>query len=858
MKLKVMKEFVFVLILFLFLLPYVSSITEGTCSVVTRAECADTNPNSYVVMGLTGITNSHGQNATTTGNYPYVLCCRFGTGSTSCSIEGVNKIVGLSSITNAHAENKSLTNYNPSVCYENIRCTLKSSCDTATENGVLSLSSNTNAHIGPYEEMGSYANKVCCTKTSMHYEPLCVISSAQWGAENGTADTTVVMGRTVAMDIMGTGTCDGRIAYLEVWKLGLLGDTKTAQKNVTFSGQFAQSSWRPLVADGITVNDNYYFGAGLGSPLAIARKNGAWDQLASTVPRSSNLKVDAANYCDNINSCADYSNELNCNSRSIQISDGQSVDKCGIAPGLNSGGALTGTACSVLKPCNCKWDSSTNICLFNQGTTALSLGYCGDDLINSPNNNHLNEECDVDAGTSVFSPLLNNCANLSTATITYNPGTPLVCSACRINILASGCTSPTLPVCGDGSINRASEQCDGAALGITTCQTLGFTGGTLSCNSSCSFDKSRCVINGVSLTHTSCSGGICSSVTGDGVNECSTVGTTCTAPNPTTTHAGCNGDRCVTLTGAGVNTCSASIDCSTNEGTGLTIKITAVDEDGGITRWEIVSPGTGYEVGDRVVPISDTGSGALFEVTSVNDAGGVLALELIFSGEGYIVRTIAIPTILQENTYCGDGIVSRNAGNFDEQCDPSDGPGRSRISVFDSTRNTCTDFTTVGFTGGALSCTSDCKLDYSECVGGTRSCGDRIVDTLAEECDNRDFQGLTCQYLGANAGKLKCGLPGLTNACKIDYSGCVGIAAGESDSYSWRTETITDCEEGDGVKTIRLTKLNRDGTEAESIDKEYPCPSYVQLPFFDFVQMIVAMTVIAGIYIVILFRKNKK
>jgi hypothetical protein len=48
-------------------------------------------------------------------------------------------------------------------------------------------------------------------------------------------------------------------------------------------------------------------------------------------------------------------------------------------------------------------------------------------------------------------------------------------------------------VCGNGTI-EGSEQCDGAALGGNTCTTIGggFTGGTLSCSGSCTFNTSAC------------------------------------------------------------------------------------------------------------------------------------------------------------------------------------------------------------------------------------------------------------------------------------------------------------------------------------------------------------------------------
>ena len=50
----------------------------------------------------------------------------------------------------------------------------------------------------------------------------------------------------------------------------------------------------------------------------------------------------------------------------------------------------------------------------------------------------------------------------------------------------------TFPACGDGTINVAGEQCDGAALGGETCSSLGLPSGSLGCDSSCQFDTAGC------------------------------------------------------------------------------------------------------------------------------------------------------------------------------------------------------------------------------------------------------------------------------------------------------------------------------------------------------------------------------
>ena len=52
-----------------------------------------------------------------------------------------------------------------------------------------------------------------------------------------------------------------------------------------------------------------------------------------------------------------------------------------------------------------------------------------------------------------------------------------------------------ITVCGN-NIKEPGEQCDGTDLGGATCQSLGYQGGTLSCNSDCTFNTSGCITGG--------------------------------------------------------------------------------------------------------------------------------------------------------------------------------------------------------------------------------------------------------------------------------------------------------------------------------------------------------------------------
>jgi len=50
-------------------------------------------------------------------------------------------------------------------------------------------------------------------------------------------------------------------------------------------------------------------------------------------------------------------------------------------------------------------------------------------------------------------------------------------------------------LCGNGNVD-SGEQCDGSNLGGATCVSQGYTGGTLSCNSNCTFNTSACTSGG--------------------------------------------------------------------------------------------------------------------------------------------------------------------------------------------------------------------------------------------------------------------------------------------------------------------------------------------------------------------------
>jgi len=112
--------------------------------------------------------------------------------------------------------------------------------------------------------------------------------------------------------------------------------------------------------------------------------------------------------------------------------------------------------------------------------TAIILFSCDSDSADSCGNGAIDpgEECDQDM--MVFS----SCSQLGF----YEQSSPPFCSA-RCVIDTSGCSKR----CGDGVIQvEHGEQCEGLQLNGSSCQSLGFAGGTLLCGNNCQFNPNSC------------------------------------------------------------------------------------------------------------------------------------------------------------------------------------------------------------------------------------------------------------------------------------------------------------------------------------------------------------------------------
>jgi hypothetical protein len=267
----------------------------------------------------------------------------------------------------------------------------------------------------------------------------------------------------------------------------------------------------------------------------------------------------------------------------------------------------------------------------------------------------------------------------------YTGGTLSCSSTCKVD--TSQCFG-----CGDGAVNPG-EQCDGVELDSKTCATADskYNGGKLGCGPGCNFDFSLCTFCGDgSKNHSS--------------EQCDTSdvgGATCAsigqgfAKGALTCRQGCTFDT------------SACSRCGNNK----------------------VDAGDGEEC-DGAAAITQTCAGLGF------NGGGSL---------GCNNSTCTFDTSGCKKVACPNGTVDSG-----EECDGSNLDGK-----------TCK---TQGFDGGALSCEPNCVFDTAGCY----KCGDGKRNGT-EACDGSDLASATCTSL---LGSSYRGQLGCTGGCSYDTSLC--------------------------------------------------------------------------------------
>jgi hypothetical protein len=205
--------------------------------------------------------------------------------------------------------------------------------------GILSLSSETNAHIGTFN---TYPTKICCGGNTVRAGS-CTIESAKWEV------TSTQEGNSVRLNVTGNEAeyCNGlRISFkvleADVWPLPYDDIVVTQPQDVSFNGATATGQWTAEYGDdGLGGDPEYVFNVSLEIAPNV--------YLLSTNELS--VSETPEDYCLSYGTCSDYQNEGSCES-----------DYCNVAE--DDAGAYEVT-CDDDTLCGCNWDASSLSCEFN-------------------------------------------------------------------------------------------------------------------------------------------------------------------------------------------------------------------------------------------------------------------------------------------------------------------------------------------------------------------------------------------------------------------------------------------------------------------------------------------------------------
>jgi hypothetical protein len=388
-----------------------------------------------------------------------------------------------------------------------------------------------------------------------------------------------------------------------------------------------------------------------------------------------------------------------CGDGAVQTGEGEQCD------GSNMNGETCGSLGYYGGTLSC--DGSCNYDL----SSCQAAGWCGDGDVNG------SEDCD---GSNLNS---QTCISLG-----YYGGTLSCNGSCSYDL--SSCQSAGW--CGDGNIQTGEgEECDGSNLNGETCGSLGYYGGTLSCDGSCGYDLSSCESAGW------CGDGDVQTGEGEQCDGSNLNGETCGTQGyywgSLSCDTSCNLDlsSCSGYCGDGTRQASQGEQCDD----GVNNSDTVPDA----CRTNCQNPGCG----DGVVDSGEDCDGSNLDGQTCGDFG--------YYGGNLLCDSCSFDfDDCEDYGWCGDGDVQAGEG---EECDGSNLNGETCGSL--------------GYYGGSLSCDGGCGFDLSSCESAGW-CGDGDVQTgEGEECDGSNLNGETCGSLGYYGGSLSC-----DGVCGYDTSSC--------------------------------------------------------------------------------------
>ncbi len=392
--------------------------------------------------------------------------------------------------------------------------------------------------------------------------------------------------------------------------------------------------------------------------------------------------------------------------------------------------------------------------------------YCGNGVVEKPNDANFIEKCDS-----------SDLDGKTCSSFQGYSGTGLACrDDCRFDL--TKCTvQPPGQTCGNNVVDQFNESCDGTDLGFSTCQSLGYQNGNIGCNTtSCRYILTGCSNplvtycgdhntqkpNSVGFMEQcdkpDLDGKTCSSFEGflglglDCANDCRFDKSKCTIISDTPVC----GDGVV---GRGEQCDGNNLDNKNCQSFGYS---------GG--NLFCISGACQFNLTQCILP-PHCGNGRVdADKSELCDDHGPVFLEGLNSCKFYtsfIGGNLSCNNCDLDTTncvrqpYCGDGKLDPG-----EKCE-------IKGNIFGAA-NSCDD---LGFlpNQGQLRCAPNCFLDTTRCIPKPK-CGNGIIDS-GEECDGINLGPLNGQctnYASSfTGGTLTC-----SSNCKIDTSNCQGIPGG--------------------------------------------------------------------------------
>jgi hypothetical protein len=645
----------------------------------------------------------------------------------------------------------------------------------------------------------------------------CTFSTAVWDV------TTATEGDTVGITVTGIGDCNAEAVSYVVWEDDVTGDDPviTEPINSVFFGTTTTGSWTAEYQVDASGNPEYYFVATMmTNPGETIQSTNQLDVSELPPPIVCGDGVaEGTEECD----LTDFAGET-CVTQGFDSGSLSCTGSCTIDTG----------ACSNIVPCTFStgsWDATTATEGDVVGLTLTGTGDCdgletnyvvwendvtGDDpVITEPVNTNFVGGTVITSWVSEFQndgvgdPEYYFIANLVT-----NPGETFT-STNELSVAEA----PTPVVCGDG-LREAPEQCDLTDLNGQTCMSLGFVGGSLSCDGSCNFDTTSCLTeicgNGIQEGSEGCDGSdlagqtcmtlgypggtlacsesctfdesgcltqVCGNANQEGTEDCDgadLAGQTCISLGFDSGVLSCDGicgfdtNSCVTyVCGNGIvegteqcdladlngqNCISRGYDAGTLACSGACL----YDESGCTT----ITPCT-FSTAVWDVTTATEGDAVGISITGAGDCGGETVSYVVWEDD--VVGDDSVITEPVNTVFSG----TSNSGTWiaEYQVDASGNPEYYFIA------------TLVSNPGETITSTN--QLDVSE-APSVPVCGDGLREA-PEQCDLTDLNSQTCITLGYAGGTLSC-----DGLCVFDTTSCLTQVCGNAIQ-----EGTEDCDGAD-------------------------------------------------------------